>query len=115
MGYMIGNYEILEKLGSGGMGEVFKGRDTKTNQLVAIKILDEEISKNPRQVERFKREIRQVLQLSHPNLVTGITCGEFKDRLFYMKNRQNTVVNSVHSLRNYSFFDVRSNLHRVKS
>ena len=83
MGYMIGQYEVLEKLGSGGMGDVFKGRDPKTNQPVAIKILSEELSTNERARERFKREIQQTISLKHPNVVAAYTSGEFKGRLYY--------------------------------
>lgn len=84
MGYMIGDYEVVEKLGSGAMGDVFKGRNRKTNEFVAIKILSEELSNNQRAVERFKREIQQTIQLDHPNLITAYTAGEFKGRLYYV-------------------------------
>ena len=83
MGYMIGGYEVLEKIGSGAVGEVFKGRDVKANKIVAIKILSEDLSNNPNAVERFKREIRQAIQLDHPNLVAAYTGGEFKGRRYY--------------------------------
>lgn len=84
MGFMIGNYEVLDKLGSGAMGDVFKGRDPKKNQIVAIKMLSEDLSNNQRAVERFKREIRQTLQLDHPNLIAAYDAGEFKGRLYYV-------------------------------
>ena len=54
MGYMIGEYEVIEKLGSGAMGDVFKGRHPKKNEYVAIKILSEDLCNNQRAVERFK-------------------------------------------------------------
>lgn len=84
MGYMIGNYEVIDKLGSGAMGDVFKGRDPKGNQLVAIKMLSEDLSNSQRAVERFKREIRQTIQLDHPNLISAYSAGEFKGRLYYV-------------------------------
>lgn len=84
MGYMIGNYEVMEKLGSGGMGDVFKGKDPKTNHLVAIKILSEELSTNERARERFKREVQQSIALKHPSVVAAYTSGEFKGRLYYV-------------------------------
>ncbi|NUM37462.1 MAG: serine/threonine protein kinase [Candidatus Brocadiae bacterium] len=82
-GYMIGEYELVEKLGSGAMGDVFKGRNPKTNEFVAIKILSEELSTNPRAIERFKREIAQSIQLKHPNLIGAYSEGEFKGRRYY--------------------------------
>ena len=84
MGYMIGDYEVVEKIGSGAMGDVFKGRDIKNDRLVAIKILSDELSSNNRARERFKREIRQTIQLDHPNIISAYTAGEFKGRLYYV-------------------------------
>jgi serine/threonine-protein kinase len=81
---MISSYEVLEKLGSGGMGDVFKGKDAKTNQFVAIKVLSEELSTNERARERFKREVQQSIALKHPNVVAAYTSGEFKGRLYYV-------------------------------
>ena len=75
---MINNYEVIKKLGSGAMGDVFKARNAKTGEIVAIKILSEDLCDNPRAIERFKREIRQVIQLDHPNLISAYTCGEYK-------------------------------------
>jgi serine/threonine-protein kinase len=91
MGYMIGSYEVLEKLGSGGMGDVFKGRDPKTTQIVAIKILSEELSSNERGRERFKREVQQSVQLKHPSLIAAYSSGEFKGRLYYVMEFVNGV------------------------
>ncbi len=84
MGYMIGEYEVIEKLGSGAMGDVFKGRNPKTSEIVAIKILSEELCNNPRAVERFKREVQQTVKLKHPNLIAAYTSGEFKGRSYYV-------------------------------
>lgn len=84
MAVMIGDYEVIDKLGSGAMGDVFKGRSTKTNEIVAIKILSEELSNNPRAVERFKREVQQTIKLKHPNLVAAFDSGEYKGRSYYV-------------------------------
>lgn len=89
MGTMIGTketgfYEVLEKLGSGGMGDVFKGRDPKTNQMVAIKILSDELSKNDTAKKRFEREVKESIRLKHPNLIAAYANGEFRGRLYYV-------------------------------
>lgn len=84
MPYRIGDYEVVEKIGSGAMGDVFKGRDIKNDNLVAIKILSDDLSGNPRAVDRFKREIRQTIQLNHPNIISACAAGEFKGRLYYV-------------------------------
>ncbi len=64
------HYEILEKLGSGGMGEVFVARDSKLNRRVALKVLPPELSGNADRRRRFEREAQAVAALNHPNIVT---------------------------------------------
>ena len=71
-----GRYILESKLGSGGMSTVYLGRDETLERWVAIKILHREISDEPDQIERFRREARTVAQLSHPNLVSVIDAGE---------------------------------------
>ena len=71
-----GRYELDSKLGSGGMSTVYLGRDTTLERWVAVKILHREISDQPDQIERFRREARTVAQLSHPNVVAVIDAGE---------------------------------------
>lgn len=71
-----GRYELDSKLGSGGMSTVYLARDTTLERWVAIKILHREISDQPDQIERFRREARSVAQLSHPNVVAVIDAGE---------------------------------------
>src|SRR6202166_739679 len=63
-GDKLGPYEILAPLGAGGMGEVYKARDTRLDRVVAIKVSSEQFS------ERFEREARAVAALSHPNICT---------------------------------------------
>jgi serine/threonine protein kinase len=64
MGTNLGPYEILEPIGAGGMGEIYKARDTRLNRDVAIKVSQEKFS------DRFEREARAVAALNHPNICT---------------------------------------------
>lgn len=70
-GTFLGPYEILSPLGAGGMGEVYKARDTRLDRLVAVKVLPEHLAKHPESMARFEREAKAVAALSHPN-ITGI-------------------------------------------
>src|SRR5262245_55744010 len=67
-GSRFGSYEILSPLGAGGMGEVYRARDTKLNRDVAIKILPVEFTLDPERVARFKREAQVLASLNHPNI-----------------------------------------------
>ena len=67
-GSRLGPYEILSPLGAGGMGEVYRGRDTRLDRIVAIKILPAHLSDNPAAKERFEREARAISSLNHPNI-----------------------------------------------
>ena len=68
-GSRLGPYEILSPLGAGGMGEVYRARDTKLNREVAIKVLPESVAKDPNALARFEREAQSVAALSHPNIL----------------------------------------------
>jgi len=67
-GTKLGPYEIVEPLGSGGMGEVYRARDTRLDRDVAIKVLSGHFVSSPSLKERFEREARTISQLSHPNI-----------------------------------------------
>jgi serine/threonine protein kinase len=67
-GTRLGPYEILSPLGAGGMGEVYRARDTRLDRIVAIKILPEHLSENSQLKQRFQREARTISSLSHPNI-----------------------------------------------
>ena len=67
-GAKLGPYEILEAIGAGGMGEVYKARDARLDRLVAVKVLPEHLSTNPEVRARFEREARAVSSLNHPNI-----------------------------------------------
>jgi serine/threonine protein kinase len=68
-GYRLGAYEIVSPLGAGGMGEVYRARDTKLGRDVALKVLPAEVSSDAERLARFEREARTVAGLSHPNIV----------------------------------------------
>src|ERR1700730_18784125 len=67
-GTLLGPYEIQSPLGAGGMGEVYRARDTRLDRTVAIKILPSHLSSNPEAQQRFDREARAISGLSHPNV-----------------------------------------------
>src|SRR4051812_20998788 len=68
-GTRLGPYEILSTIGAGGMGEVYRARDTRLGRDVAIKVVSDGLADDPRIISRFEREARAVASLSHPNIV----------------------------------------------
>src|SRR5207249_3816051 len=68
IGTQLGSHEITALLGKGGMGEVYRARDTKLKREVAIKILPDEFSRDPERVARFQREAELLASLNHPNI-----------------------------------------------
>ena len=69
-GTKLGAYEIVSPIGKGGMGEVYRARDTKLGREVAIKVLPEEFSQDEERVKRFEREARLLAQLNHASITT---------------------------------------------
>jgi serine/threonine protein kinase len=69
-GRKLAHYEILAKLGEGGMGEVYRGRDLKLGREVALKVLPSELAGDVARRSRFEREAKAVAALNHPNIVT---------------------------------------------
>src|SRR5437588_11691375 len=70
VGNRLGSYEILAPLGAGGMGEVWRARDTRLGREVAIKILPADVASDPGRLKRFEKEARSASALNHPNIVT---------------------------------------------
>src|SRR5213076_3300095 len=75
-GSRLGPYEVLAPIGAGGMGEVWRGRDTRLDRSVAIKILPAEFAQNAQFKARFEREARAISQLNHPNICTLYDVGD---------------------------------------
>src|SRR5579864_6583031 len=67
-GTRLGAYEILSPLGAGGMGEVYRARDTKLGRDVAVKVLPESVAADPERIARFQREAKTLAALNHPNI-----------------------------------------------
>ena len=70
VGRSIGSYQILESLGSGGMGQVYLALDKRLDRRVALKVLPPEMASHPEKIKRFEREAQAVASLSHPGIVT---------------------------------------------
>ena len=74
-GTRLGPYEVVSRLGAGGMGEVWRGRDSRLQRDVAIKVLPADLASDPGRLKRFEKEARSASALNHPNIVTVYDLG----------------------------------------
>ena len=82
IGKTLSHYKVIEKIGQGGMGEVYRAEDTNLSREVAIKVLPEQFTKDSQRLARFEREAKLLASLNHPNIV-AIHSFEYSDEIHF--------------------------------
>jgi eukaryotic-like serine/threonine-protein kinase len=100
---VVGNYKLLEKIGEGGMGAVYRAEDMQTGKIYALKVLQRELARDPTFIDRFEQEVRAVFTLDHPNIVKAYDVGRDGDHHYL-------VMEYVHGEDAYSILEKRGNL-----
>jgi eukaryotic-like serine/threonine-protein kinase len=90
-GMRLGRYEVLAPLGAGGMGEVYRARDTRLGREVAIKVLPQQLAGDPERKQRFEREARAIAALNHPHICVLYDIGQPDRAIFSVHDEHRRV------------------------